>query len=299
VAAAKRDPLDFVLWKRAKPGEPSWDSPWGAGRPGWHIECSAMSEAILGSHFDIHGGGMDLKFPHHENEIAQSCGAGHAFVNVWMHNGFVNVDDVKMSKSLGNFFTLREVLPHLRHPEVLRMFLLSSHYRGPINYSMVQLEQADGALTRLYTALRGLPLAPATLAADAPAGSAQARFEAALDDDFNTPEAIAVLQELVRELNGARAAGRNDDAARLAGELRALAGLLGLLRLDPEAWFRASEGVAGDGISEAEIEAQITARLAARKAKDFAAADRIRQELAAAGVLLEDQPGGKTTWRRD
>ncbi len=159
---SKRDPLDFVLWKGAKPGEPAWPSPWGAGRPGWHIECSAMAKALLGTHFDLHGGGMDLKFPHHENEIAQSCAAyDGGFVNVWVHNGFVNVDDEKMSKSLGNFFTIREVLPRLRHPEVLRAFLLSSHYRGPINYSMVQLEQADAALTRLYTALRGIEPPPA------------------------------------------------------------------------------------------------------------------------------------------
>ncbi len=174
VDALKRDPLDFVLWKRAKPGEPSWASPWGEGRPGWHIECSAMSGALLGDHFDIHGGGMDLKFPHHENEIAQSCGAGREFANLWMHNGFVNVDSVKMSKSLGNFFTLREVLPRLRHAEVMRAFLLSSHYRGPINYSTVQLEQADSMLTRLYTALRGVAVEPAT-APPLGAGAAAAR----------------------------------------------------------------------------------------------------------------------------
>ena len=184
IDAAKRDPLDFVLWKRAKAGEPSWQSPWGDGRPGWHIECSAMSTALLGAHFDIHGGGMDLKFPHHENEIAQSCGAGAAFANLWMHNGFVNVDDVKMSKSLGNFFTLREVIPTLRHPEVLRAFLLASHYRGPINYSYVQLEQADAALSRLYTALRGLALGGGS-PDRAPGATAAARFESVLDDDLS------------------------------------------------------------------------------------------------------------------
>jgi cysteinyl-tRNA synthetase len=305
VDSAKRDPLDFVLWKRAKPGEPSWPSPWGEGRPGWHIECSAMSSALLGDHFDIHGGGMDLKFPHHENEIAQSCGAGAEFANVWMHNGFVNVDDVKMSKSLGNFFTLREVLPHLRHPEVLRAFLLASHYRGPINYSTVQLEQADAALSRLYTALRGLPAAGESQPGHAKARAAAERFEAVLDDDFNTPEALAVLQELAREINSARAAGDPGLAAALGQELRRLAGVMGLLRLDAETWFRLPAGdlnVRGQGaahLNEAQIEQQIAARLAARKARDFAAADRIRAELAEAGVQLEDQPGGRTIWRRD
>ena len=305
VDSAKRDPLDFVLWKRAKPGEPSWPSPWGEGRPGWHIECSAMSSALLGDHFDIHGGGMDLKFPHHENEIAQSCGAGAEFANVWMHNGFVNIDDVKMSKSLGNFFTLREVLPHLRHPEVLRAFLLASHYRGPINYSTVQLEQADAALSRLYTALRGLPAAGESQPGHAKARAAAERFEAVLDDDFNTPEALAVLQELAREINSARAAGDSGLAAALGQELRRLAGVMGLLRLDAETWFRLPAGdlnVRGQGaahLNEAQIEQQISARLAARKARDFAAADRIRAELAAAGVQLEDQPGGRTIWRRD
>ena len=309
VDAAKRDPLDFVLWKRAKPGEPAWDSPWGAGRPGWHIECSAMSAALLGDHFDIHGGGSDLKFPHHENEIAQSCGAtGAAFVNVWMHNGFVNVDNVKMSKSLGNFFTLREVLPRLRHPEVMRMFLLSSHYRGPINYSAVQFEQADGALARLYTALRGVADSGASGAsADKAAGAAelvrtaQQDFERALYDDFNTPEAIAVLQELARDLNSARAAGRNEDAIMLARGLRNLAALLGVLQLDPEQWFRLAapgfNAVSGE-LAEAEIEQRIAARLAARQARDFKAADAIRDELAAAGISLDDQPGGRTLWRR-
>jgi cysteinyl-tRNA synthetase len=304
VDEAKRDPLDFVLWKHAKPGEPAWDSPWGRGRPGWHIECSAMSTALLGTHFDLHGGGMDLKFPHHENEIAQSCGAtGDRFANVWMHNGFVNVDNEKMSKSLGNFFTLRDVLPRLRHAEVMRAFLLGSHYRGPISYSQSSLEQADAVLCRMYTALRGIEPAPVV-----PQGAATARFIEALDDDFNTPEAFAALQGLARELNAARAAGRVEHAAALAAELRALGQVIGLLNLKPEEWFRLS----GHGfpsecadepttvlLNEQQIEERIVARLAARQARNFAEADRLRAELAAAGVMLEDQPGGRTIWRRN
>src|SRR6201997_443524 len=223
VDEAKRDPLDFVLWKHAKTGEPAWPSPWGRGRPGWHIECSAMSTALLGTHFDLHGGGLDLKFPHHENEIAQSCAAsGDRFVNLWMHNGFVNVDEEKMSKSLGNFFTVRDVLPTLRHPEVLRYFVLSSHYRGPINYSVDQLEQADAALGGLYTALRDLPvLAPAT-------DEYGERFLASMDDDFNTPEALAVIQRMTREINLAKDTGKERKATALAAELRSLADVLGI-----------------------------------------------------------------------
>src|ERR1700742_1911379 len=231
VDEAKRDPLDFVLWKAAKPGEPAWDSPWGKGRPGWHIECSAMSTALLGTHFDLHGGGMDLKFPHHENEIAQSCGAtGDRFVNLWMHNGFVNVDNEKMSKSLGNFFTVREVLPTLRHPEVLRFFFLMSHYRGPINYSLDQLEQADAALRGIYTALRDVPKVPAV------ATEYTARFREVMDDDFNTPEAIAVLQRMTREINLAKDTGKEKKAVALSAELRTLAEGLGGLTVSPEQW---------------------------------------------------------------
>jgi cysteinyl-tRNA synthetase len=294
VDEAKRDPLDFVLWKAAKPGEPAWDSPWGPGRPGWHIECSAMSTKILGPHFDIHGGGVDLKFPHHENEIAQSCAALDApFVRVWMHNGFVRIDDEKMSKSLGNFFTVREVLK-VHHPEVVRYFLLSSHYRGPINYSEENLQQAGAALDRLYTALRGVE--PETTA---PQGEADAKFRAAMEDDFNTPEAFAVIQTLARDLNSAKSAGRRDESSALAGRMLRLGRLLGILHSDVESWFkRGGTGGAGvPGMTDAQIEELIVARTAARKARNWTESDRLRDQLASAGVLLEDGPQG-TTWRR-
>src|SRR5688572_5452310 len=302
VDTAKRDPLDFVLWKSAKPGEPSWPSPWGEGRPGWHIECSAMSTKELGEHFDIHGGGLDLKFPHHENEIAQTCGAtGGKFAEIWMHNGFLNIDNEKMSKSLGNFFTTREVLAKIRHPEVLRFFLLSSHYRGPINYSPDQLTQAEAALNRLYTALRD---APATT--NYQASAATQDFLAAMDDDFNTPEAIATLQGLARDLNKLRTAGEIQLAASRATELRELGAALGLLTQDPGAFLRSSapvqpvpgHGGAAAALSDSAIDSLIEARLAARKAKNWAESDRIRKDLADAGIVLEDKPGGTTTWRR-
>jgi cysteinyl-tRNA synthetase len=293
VDEAKRDPLDFVLWKRAKPDEPSWDSPWGPGRPGWHIECSAMSTRFLGDHFDIHGGGMDLKFPHHENEIAQSEAAtGHPFVNYWMHNGFVRVDDEKMSKSLGNFFTVREILNSYRAEEV-RYFILASHYRSPLNYSQENLDGSRAALTRLYTSLRGLT--PATGADEALCRPWLDTFQQAMDDDFNTPEAVAVLFDLAREINRVR----ETDTARangLAACLKRVAAVLGLLQADPETFLREATGAAG-GLPDDAIEALITDRLAARKAKDWAKADRIRDELEAHGIVLEDGPAG-TSWRR-
>ena len=279
----KHDPLDFVLWKSAKRGEPSWDSTWGKGRPGWHIECSAMSERYLGEHFDIHGGGQDLQFPHHENEIAQTEGAtGKHFVNTWMHNGFVRVDDEKMSKSLGNFFTLRDILKTF-DAEVVRFFLLRAHYRSPLNHSDVHLQDAKVALTRLYTALKGAPAGDAKV--DWNETHAQ-RFKAAMDDDFGTPEAVAVLFDLANEVN------RGRDA--LAGQLRALGGVLGILQRDPQVFLQSGSG---SGLSNAQIEARIEARLAARKAKDYAQADLIRKALADLGVILEDA-SGKTTWRR-
>jgi len=285
----KRDPLDFVLWKAAKPGEPSWDSPWGKGRPGWHIECSAMSTHCLGDHFDIHGGGMDLQFPHHENEIAQSEAAtGKKFVNVWMHNGFVRIDDEKMSKSLGNFFTVREILAKYK-PEVVRYFVTGSHYRSPLNYSDKQLDMARSALDAYYTSLRDLD--PETNALETDYST---RFYSAMDDDFNTAGALAVLSDLRHAINKAKGADDLLAANQLAGELKHLADLLGLLQDSPEQWL---SGSADDG-DAADIDAMVLARDAARDAKDWAEADRLRDELTAMGIILEDS-AGKTRWRRE
>jgi cysteinyl-tRNA synthetase len=291
VGEAKEDPLDFVLWKAAKPGEPSWPSPWGPGRPGWHIECSAMSGSLLGRQFDIHGGGQDLQFPHHENEIAQSEGAHQCtFVNYWMHNGFVRVDDEKMSKSLGNFFTVREVLAKYA-PEVVRFFILRAHYRSPLNYSDAHLDDARRALDSLYITLRDAP--PAQVGIDWAAPRA-ARFAAAMNDDFNTPEALAVLFELSTEANREKGADPGK-AAQASGLLHALGAVLGLLQAEPSAYLRGPS--TGDGLSDNEIDVLVAERRAARAAKDFARSDAIRDQLAEAGITLEDTPQG-TLWRR-
>nr|VFJ86336.1 MAG: cysteinyl-tRNA synthetase [Candidatus Kentron sp. LFY] len=295
---AKQDPLDFVLWKAAKPDEPSWASPWGPGRPGWHIECSAMSVGCLGNHFDIHGGGMDLKFPHHENEIAQSEAAtGEPFVNTWIHNGFVRVSDEKMSKSLGNFFTVREVLE--RYPaEVVRYFIVASQYRSPLNYSDQQLEQAWAGLGRLYTALRDLPLAGANARTEA-SMEYDTRFRAAMDDDFNTPEALAVLFDIARDINRARQDDDTPRAADLGATLRGFGDILGLLQADPEKFLQTATAGASDATLDIQdIERLIAERVEARTRKDWAKADEIRDQLKAKGIVLEDS-GGKTIWRRE
>jgi cysteinyl-tRNA synthetase len=316
VDLAKRNPMDFVLWKMAKAHEPAWNSPWGLGRPGWHIECSAMSTCCLGNHFDIHGGGMDLQFPHHENEIAQSEGAtGEQFVNLWMHNGFVRVDDEKMSKSLGNFFTVRDVLKSYR-PEIIRFFILSSHYRSPLNYSDEQLNDAGVALMRLYTALRGVNILSDVAIEEA----YKDRFEQAMDDDFNTPVALSVLFDLARELNKTKE-GDQKKAAALAATLKYLGGLLGIVQDDPDYFLKGrdfhkqkiartlddvtvliNQSVMSrkeTNLTEENIEQQIQSRLDAKKAKDWALADKIRNDLKGQGVILEDAPDGTTSWRRE
>lgn len=284
----KQNPMDFVLWKMSKPGEPTWESPWGPGRPGWHIECSAMNSKHLGLHFDIHGGGSDLQFPHHENEIAQSCCAHDTpYVNYWMHTGMVMVDREKMSKSLGNFFTIRDVLGHY-DAETVRYFLLSGHYRSQINYSEENLKQARAALERLYTAIKDVDLT----VAPAPAEEFVAKFKAVMDDDFNTPEAYSVLFDMVREINRLKTTDMAQ-ASAMAVAMKQLADVLGLLHQAPDAFFK------GEGSDDevAEIEALIVERNRARAEKDWPAADVARNRLNELGVVLEDGPSG-TTWRK-
>ncbi|WP_457944899.1 cysteine--tRNA ligase [Vreelandella alkaliphila] len=285
----KEDPLDFVLWKAAKPGEAHWHSPWGNGRPGWHIECSAMSTCCLGDTFDIHGGGPDLTFPHHENEIAQSEAAtGKTYVNTWMHAGAVRVNQEKMSKSLGNFFTIRDVLAE-HDPEVVRFLLVASHYRSPINYSVDSLHEARKSLTRFYTALEGVEVSSS---GDGDEAGYAERFTTVMDDDFNSPEALAVLFDLARDLNRAKSESP-EKAQRLASELTRLAGVLGLLQQDPQTFLKGNQQQVA--LSETEIEAKIAQRKEAKANKDFAQADAIRDELASLGIILKDSREG-TTW---
>ena len=290
VNEAKNDPMDFVLWKAAKPGEPAWESPWGRGRPGWHIECSAMSAHCLGEHFDIHGGGLDLQFPHHENEIAQSEGAhGCQSVNYWMHNGFVRIDDEKMSKSLGNFFTVREVLKQYQ-AEVVRYFILTSQYRSPLNYSDEQLEQAKNSLTKFYSALRGIKADESVIWQNNEEYGA--RFKAAMDDDFNTALALSVMADVRQDLNKLREQGSSGQQGYLAGLLHSFGEVLGLFQQDTEAFFDSDKG---DDVEL--IKALISARNKARDDKDWGKADQVRDELKARGIILEDA-AGKTIWRR-
>ena len=289
VESHKKDPLDFVLWKKAKSDEPSWESPWGNGRPGWHIECSAMSNHFISNHFDIHGGGMDLTFPHHENEIAQSEGANNCkFVNTWMHVGFVNIDDEKMSKSLNNFFTIRDVLKTY-DGEALRYFLISSHYRSPLNYSETNIESAQSALLRLYNAIKGLnhhSIDPELLEVDY-----ETRFNAALNDDFNTPMALSILFEIAKQINIERATN-HQKASALSSQLVKLGNYIGILNHNADEYLKQ-----GSELSESEISKKIDQREAARNSKDFAMSDQIRDELLELGIILEDSANG-TTWRR-
>ena len=290
VNEAKNDPMDFVLWKAAKLGEPAWESPWGRGRPGWHIECSAMSAHCLGEHFDIHGGGLDLQFPHHENEIAQSEGAhGCQSVNYWMHNGFVRIDDEKMSKSLGNFFTVREVLKQYQ-AEVVRYFILTSQYRSPLNYSDEQLEQAKNSLTKFYSALRGIEADESVIWQNNEEYGA--RFKAAMDDDFNTALALSVMADVRQDLNKSLEQGSSGQQGYLAGLLHSFGEVLGLFQQDTEAFFDSDKG---DDVEL--IKALISARNKARDDKDWGKADQVRDELKARGIILEDA-AGTTIWRR-
>jgi len=289
IQEAKDDPLDFALWKSAKPDEPGWDSPWGAGRPGWHIECSAMSVHTLGETFDIHGGGQDLQFPHHENEIAQSCGAtGKPFVHLWMHNGFIRVDDEKMSKSLGNFFTIRDVLKEYQ-PEVVRFFILSSHYRSPLNYSDANLKEARTALARLYTAIRDIDIKPELMD-----WTCSKKFHEVMEDDFNTREAVTLLHELAHEINKTGDM-KSERAVLLASTLYNLGGILGLLQDNPASFLQS--GKSGTGLANDQIQRLIEERTQAKQQKNYALADSLRDQLVGQGIILEDSSNG-TVWRR-